>query len=219
MSRPKLVIFDCDGVLVDTEGPTNEVMAANLAGYGLSLTPEECERQFIGGTIASVGEKVRKMGFPLPENWTDEMYGQMFDRLRQGVDLIPGAVDLLDRLDAGGIPYCVGSNGPMPKMEITLVHTGLMDRLRGRIFSPHVIGLEHAKPAGGLYLHAAREMGFEPIDCIVVEDSVNGSLGAKNAGIRCFGYTRETAAADLEAVGAIPFADMADLPELFGLND
>jgi len=124
---------------------------------------------------------------------------------------------VLDELDRAQIPYCVGSNGPMEKMEITLVNTGLMDRLRGRIYSPHSIGLEHAKPSGGLYLHAARDMGFEPTDCVVIEDSANGAKGAKNAGILCFGYTAETPAQVLEAEGAIPFKNMNEIPKLLGL--
>lgn len=214
---PGLVIFDCDGVLVDTEGPTNEVVAANLSGYGLHLSASDCVELFVGGTMVSVRDQVRTMGYPLPDNWTDEIYAAMFARLSEGVAVIPGAVDVLDRLDLASIPYCIGSNGPMPKMDITLAPSGLLDRFRGRIYTPHVIGLEHAKPNGGLYRHAARTMGFEPSDCAVIEDSANGARGAKNAGIRCFGYTAQTAASVLEAEGAIPFADMADLPELLGL--
>jgi len=105
----------------------------------------------------------------------------------------------------------------MAKMDITLVQTGLMERLEGRIYSPHVIGLEHAKPAPGLYLYAARTMGFAPSDCVVIEDSASGARGAKNAGIRCFGYTGETPADVLEAEGAIPFGAMSELPSLLGL--
>ena len=215
--KPKLVIFDCDGVLVDTERATNEVMAANLSGYGLKISVDECTSLFVGGTMASAADEVRRMGYPLPPNWTDEMYAQMFARLRKGVDVIKGLPELLDQLDHAKIPYCVGSNGPMDKMEITLTPSGLWDRFEGRIYSPHVIGLELAKPNAGLYLHAARAMGVDRRDCVVIEDSQNGARGAQAAGIRCFGFTRETNAEDLEAVGAIPFADMSQLPELLNL--
>lgn len=217
MNRPKLVIFDCDGVLVDTEGPTNEVLAANLTGYGFDVTAQECVALFVGGTMASVGQRVREMGYPLPPDWTDEIYATMFARLAAGVDVIPGVVDLLDLLDRVAIPYCVGSNGPMEKMEITLVNTGLMDRLRGRIYSPHVIGLAHAKPAPGLYRHAAKAMGVDPAEAVVIEDSVNGAKGAQAAGIRCLGFTRETSAEALSAVGAEPFQAMEDVAGLLGL--
>lgn len=216
--RPKLVIFDCDGVLVDTEPATNEVLAANLTGYGYPVTASECIDTFVGGTMASIGEQMRASGVDLPADWTDEIYAAMFDRLAEGVDVIPGVEALMDRLDAESIPYCVGSNGPMEKMEITLVNTGLMVRLAGRVFSPHVIGLEHAKPAPGLYLHAVKTMGFEPFDAVVIEDTVNGANGARAAGIRCLGFTRDTPAEDLRSVGAEPFSNMQDVPELIGLN-
>ncbi|MGI9424503.1 MAG: HAD family hydrolase, partial [Hyphomicrobiaceae bacterium] len=112
MPMPKLVIFDCDGVLVDTEPPTNAVIATNLARYGLELTVTQCVELFMGGTMASVAEKVREMGYPLPRDWTDEIYQELFARLAEGVSVIPGVLDVLDGLDADAVPYCVGSNGP-----------------------------------------------------------------------------------------------------------
>ena len=215
--KSQLVIFDCDGVLVDTERATNEVMAANLSRYGLDISVDECTSLFVGGTMASAADEVRRMGYPLPQNWTDEMYTQMFARLREGVEVIKGIPEFLDQLDQARTPYCVGSNGPMDKMEITLKPSGLWDRFAGRIYSPHVIGLEMAKPNAGLYLHAAREMGVDPQNCVVIEDSQNGAKGAQAAGMRCFGFTRDTKAEDLEAVGAIPFSDMSQLPDLLNL--
>lgn len=215
---PELVIFDCDGVLVDTEGPTNEVLAKTLSQYGPAISARESMARFVGGTMADVARRAKADGYNIPECWTEEIYGAMFDRLRQGIELIPGVVDVLDRLDASGIPYCVGSNGPMEKMDITLVQTGLMARLEGRIYSPHVIGLEFAKPSAGLYLHALKQMGYEAGGAVVIEDSASGARGAKNAGIRCFGYTAETKAEVLEAEGAIPFDDMAQLPDLLQLS-
>jgi len=217
VTRPKLVIFDCDGVLVDSEGATNEVLAKNLSNYGPTLSQQECIDNFVGGTMAGLADKARGLGYDLPDDWLDEIYAAMFERLAEGVPVIEGVVDVLDALDRSDIPYCVGSNGPMEKMDITLVNAGLMDRLKGRIYSPHVIGMEHAKPAPGLYLHAARTMGFAPADCAVIEDSASGAKGAQAAGIRCFGYTGETPADVLEAVGAITFASMHGLPELLEL--
>jgi len=123
----------------------------------------------------------------------------------------------LDALETHQIAVAIASNGPMRKMEITLTPSGLMDRFAGRIYSPHVIGLEMAKPNAGLYLHAAREMGVDPQNCVVIEDSQNGAKGAQAAGMRCFGFTRDTKAEDLEAVGAIPFSDMSQLPDLLNL--
>jgi len=202
---------------VDTEGPTNEVLAKTLSQYGPRISAQESMDRFVGGTMADVAKRAKADGYDIPECWTEEIYGAMFDRLRQGIELVPGVVDVLDRLDQAGIPYCVGSNGPMEKMDITLVQTGLMDRLQGRIYSPHVIGLEYAKPSAGLYLHALKQMGFTAPDAVVIEDSASGARGAKNAGIRCFGYTGETAPEVLKAEGAILFGDMAELPGLLGV--
>ena len=218
MALPKLVIFDCDGVLVDTERPTNSVIVSNLSRYGLHLTLEECLNLFVGGTIANIAEKVRAMGYPLPENWVEEMYEEMFARLRQGVDTVPGVLDVLDRLDDVGVPHCLGSNGPMAKMEITLTSSGLWQRLEGRIFSAHVIGLEHAKPAPGLFLHACDAMGVAPEHTIVVEDSHSGATAAKAAGMRCFGYCAETPREQLIEAGATPFDRMAELSGLLGME-
>lgn len=214
---PKLVIFDCDGVLVDTEGVANGAVADNLSRYGPKLTADECIEQFVGATMADVGRQARERGYALPDAWLDEIYAEMFARLAEGVEPLPGILDVLDHLDRIALPYCVGSNGPMAKMEITLGPSGLWQRLEGRIFSPHVIGMEHAKPAPGLYLHAARAMGVAPEDAVVIEDSFSGASGAKAAGIRCFGYCAMTPRADLIAAGATPFDDMAELPRLLGL--
>ncbi|MGI9424620.1 MAG: HAD-IA family hydrolase, partial [Hyphomicrobiaceae bacterium] len=147
----------------------------------------------------------------------DEIYQELFARLAEGVSVIPGVLDVLDGLDADAVPYCVGSNGPMAKMTITLTPSGLWHRLEGRIFSPHVIGMEHAKPAPGLFLHAARTMGVTPDEAVVIEDRYSGASAARAAGMRCFGYSAETPPEQLIEAGATPFDDMADLPGLLKL--
>jgi len=217
MDRPDLVIFDCDGVLVDTEGPTNGIIAADLTRRGLAITPAECMELFVGGTIAGVGRQAAEMGADIPEGWTDLIYADIYAHLRKGVDPIAGIELVLDALDAAGIPYCVGSNGAPEKMDITLGGTGLLARFNGNLFSPHVIGMDKAKPDPGLYLHAARAMGVPPARTIVVEDSATGARAARAAGMRCIGYAGETPRAKLEAMGAVIITDMAELPPLIGL--
>lgn len=216
---PQLVIFDCDGVLVDTETATSIVVAASLSRFGPAITPAKCAEIFIGGTMASDAIQARQMGYDLPDTWVDNIYAAMFAKFAEGVALIPGVLDVLDQLDKAGIASCIGSNGPMTKMEITLTPSGLWDRFQGRIFSPHVIGLEHAKPAPGLYRHAAQAMGAASGDAVVIEDSFSGATGAQAAGIRCLGYCATTSREQLEAAGAIAFDDMADLPRLLKLSD
>lgn len=217
--RPKLVIFDCDGVLVDSEGITNAVMAHDLAQYGLDVTPAQMQTEFVGGTLFDVDERLRARGVELRHDWVDYIYQKMFVKLDQEVEAIPGIEDVLDVLDANSIPYCIGSNGPMPKMKVTLGRTNLWDRFHPHIFSPHDIGMDKAKPGPGLYLHAAQMMGFAPADCVVIEDSVTGVRAAKAAKIRCFGYAVDSDPEALKAHGAHVYFDMAELPGLLDLSN
>ena len=211
----KLVIFDCDGVLVDSEPITNRMMAEDMTKHGLPMTRDEAIELFVGGTIHSVFELARSKGAALPDNWVDDFYERMIETLRKEVTIIPGVEGVLDALDRVGIPYCVASNGPVRKMEATLGATGLWDRLQGRLYSAHDVGV--AKPDPGLFLHSALQMRVIPSDAVVIEDSNSGVRAAETARMRCFGYTRDTPEAKLTAHGAIPFDDMADLPALLGI--
>lgn len=212
---PRLVIFDCDGVLVDSEGPANETLIANLARHGFSLTMEEAEDGFVGGTMKGTFEKARSLGADLPDDWVDEMYRELFARLRQGVDPIDGIFDLLDLLDARSLPYCVASNGSDEKMSITLGHTGLWERFEGRRFSAHRLGV--SKPNPGLYLISAKTMGVAPEHCVVIEDSESGARAARDAGMACLGYAPKGGGEKLAALGAKLFSSMRDAPGLLGL--
>ncbi len=214
--RPAAVLFDCDGVLVDSEPVTDRVIAESLSRHGLPFDAAEVHALFLGGTMAGVAETARRLGADLPPDWVDRIYEEMFAALALGTALIPGIEAVLDALDAAGIPYAVGSNGPHRKMEITLgQHPGLHRRLRGRIFSRHDVG--RPKPAPDLYLHAAAALGAPPAACAVVEDSVPGARAARAAGMTCLGYAPRDDGARLAAEGARPFAAMADLPALLGL--
>lgn len=213
---PKLVIFDCDGVLVDSEPLTLRFLRDELAESGLDLPLAEVEDRFVGGTLPGVADRARGMGADLPEGWVDDFYARLYTRLAAGTDLIPGVVALLDRLDAAGIGYGVGSNGRMAKMRVTLgQHPAMWARLQGRIFS--VEDVARPKPAPDLYLHVARSLGAKFADCVVVEDSATGARAARAAGMRCFGYAPHGDGAKLTAEGAQVFGSMDDLPALLGL--
>ncbi|WP_347312364.1 HAD family hydrolase [Defluviimonas sp. SAOS-178_SWC] len=213
---PAAVLFDCDGVLVDSEPITDRVIAANLARHGLTLPVHEIGTMFLGGTIAGLGEEARRMGATLPETWVDDIYAELFVVLAEGTPLIPGVPALLDALDGAGIPYAVGSNGPHAKMAVTLgQHPEIHARFVGRIFSRHDV--DRPKPAPDLYLHAAKALGAAPESCVVVEDSPTGARAAQAAGMRCYGYAPSGDVARLTAVGARPFRHMDELPTLLGL--
>ncbi|MCB4454916.1 HAD family hydrolase [Leisingera sp. McT4-56] len=213
---PKLVIFDCDGVLVDSEPVSNQAMADNLTRHGLPLTAEQSMQHFVGGTMAGVMQKARGLGANLPDNWIDEIYTETFARLRQGVPLTPGVPELLARLDAQGIPVCVASNGSEEKMRITLGQNGLWERFHpNAMFSAHSLGV--AKPEPGLFLAAASHFGVQARDCLVIEDSGSGVTAAVRAGMRCLAFAPQGGGRKLAALGAELFSDMAEVPALLSI--
>jgi HAD superfamily hydrolase (TIGR01509 family) len=214
--RPSGVIFDCDGVLVDSEPASFDLLADDLAAHGLDLPRDEMERIFLGGTIAGVHSKARLLGASLPDDWVADFYERLYARLAEGTPLVPGVLDVLDALDAAGVPYAVGSNGSDRKMQVTLgQYAGLLDRFAGRLFSGQSLGAP--KPAPDLYLHAARALGVLPGECVVIEDSPTGARAARAAGIRCFGYAPHDPGEALSAEGAVLFRAMSDLPGLLRL--
>ena len=213
---PAAVLFDCDGVVIDSEPPTFDLLAEDLSQRGLTLSHAEMERLFLGGTIERVGKIARELGGDIPNDWVPYFYDRLYARLAEGAPLIPGVMGVFEALDAAGVPYAIGSNGTGRKMEITIgQHPDLARRLQGRLFSG--VDLKMLKPAPDLYLHAARALGADPARCVVIEDSATGARAARAAGMRCMGYAPTGATAALLAEGAEPFARMADLPGLLGL--
>ncbi|WP_300034077.1 HAD family phosphatase [uncultured Roseobacter sp.] len=212
---PEMVIFDCDGVLVDSEPLTDVVIRDSLGRHGLQISLHEISDLFLGGTIAGVMKTARDLGADLPDDWVDTIYTEIFDVLEKDVQAVPGALAVLDALDAAGIVYAVGSNGPHRKMEITLRRTGMADRLTGRVWSREDV--PNPKPAPDVYLAAARAEGIAPERCVVIEDSANGARAGKAAGIWTLGYAAHTGRARLEDVCDAVFDSMDELPGLLGL--
>ncbi|MBW0158629.1 HAD family hydrolase [Sedimentimonas flavescens] len=214
--KPSAVLFDCDGVLVDSEPATFALIQEDFATYGLKLSIAELEQMFIGGTIEGVARQGRALGAHLPTDWVESYYERLYARLRSGTELMPGIRDLLDTLDAKGIPYAVGSNGRMAKMEATLgQHPDIRARLEGRLFSGQDLGCP--KPAPDLYLIAARSLGADPSRCVVIEDSPTGARAARAAGMRCLGFAPHGPNPRLAAEGAEIFTAMRKVPSLLGI--
>ena len=210
------VIFDCDGVVVDSEPASFDLLAQDLAAHGLTLPRAQLETVFLGGTIAGVFDTARGMGATLPDDWVDRFYDRLYVRLAQGTPLIPGILPVLNRLRAAGLPFGMGSNGSPAKMAITLgQHPAVLALFAGRMFSAQTLG--RPKPAPDLYLHVAAVLGVAPARCVVIEDSPTGAKAAAAAGMRCFGYAPHGGGDALKAAGAVLFADMADLPVLLGV--
>jgi len=213
---PQLVIFDCDGVLVDSERVSNQALVDNLSRHGLALSLERSMQLFVGGTMTGVMQKAIALGADLHEGWVDEIYGETYAALKAGVDLTPGVTALLAVLDQHQIPCCVASNGSEDKMRITLGQNGLWQRFHpSAMFSAHSLGV--AKPDPGLFFAAASHFGIQARDCLVVEDSATGATAAARAGMRCLGFAPEGGGTALTAVGAEVFHHMSDVPALIGL--
>ncbi|WP_241488936.1 HAD family hydrolase [Shimia sp. SK013] len=211
-----MVLFDCDGVLVDSEPVTNRLLQANLAARGLDVSHEQIITLFVGGTILGVSTQAAKMGATLEPNWVDRFYAQMFETLARDVTLIPGVLDVLDELDTAGIPYAVCSNGPHAKMNITLNACGLKERFSGRIYSREDVTTP--KPAPDVYLHAAAQAGIAPHRCVVVEDSPSGAKAGIAAGMATLGFVRETDPGRMAPICDALFDDMGQLPTLLKLS-
>ena len=148
----KLVIFDCDGVLVDSEAIGNRFISEALTLAGIPISAEGALSKFLGGKLTQIKEDAEKqLGFSLPANWVDEIYKKQFSEFRKNLKSISGIEDVLDVLERINTPVCVGSNGPLNKMEVSLGVTKLKDRFLGRIFSADQV--ENPKPAPDLYLY------------------------------------------------------------------
>jgi HAD superfamily hydrolase (TIGR01509 family) len=209
-------MFDCDGVLIDSELLGNRTLAQALADCGYVITPEECRRRFLGMALPSVFKMVgEERGFPLPDDIEARIRARDNETFGLELKAIDGIHHVLDVLDG---PRCVASSGSMDKMRFTLPLTGLWGRFAPHIYSARMVG--RGKPAPDLFLYAAKQMGFAPDRCVVVEDSFNGVLAGRAAGMTVLGFTGgghcgpEHGDKLTEAGAHAVFADMSRLPEM-----
>ena len=215
---PELVIFDCDGVLVDSERISVRVGVGVLAEHGWHLTEEAFAARFVGCSAAEFEQGIAEhIGPDLAREWDDRYAHRFRDAFESELEAVHGVVEVLQALEAHGVPTCVASNSDHDHIENVLELAGLQDRLAGRVFSAHDVGA--GKPAPDLFLAAARALGTDPEDCVVIEDSPFGAMAAKAAGMRCYGYAGGLTSADrLAEHGAIPFQRMTDLLDILGLD-
>ena len=208
---PELVIFDCDGVLVDSEPIAVRTHARVLAELGWPITEQEVIERFVGRSTASINELIEaRLGARLTAE-ADRRFTRLHaEAVDAGLLAVDGIADVLTEI---GIPVCVASSGSHDKMRHTLGRTGLYEYFTGRIFSATEVA--RGKPAPDLFLHAAARMGTDPAACLVVEDSRYGVQAARAAGMRAFGYAGGLTPADwLEGPGTVVFTDMRQLPAL-----
>jgi HAD superfamily hydrolase (TIGR01509 family) len=208
-----LAIFDCDGVLVDSDRISLRIQAERIRALGLPLTDGDCVREFLGiGMPATLRRIEGWLGGPLPDGWEADLEAEVEAAFRRELQPVPGIVEALDRLS---LQTCVASSGSHEKMTLTLGLTGLYERFAGRIFSADEV--ERGKPDPDLFFYAAERMGVVPERCVVIEDSPWGVAAAVAAGMSALGYAADAdpgAAAVLRDAGAIVFTEMVELPEL-----
>ncbi|MEV5887393.1 HAD family hydrolase [Streptomyces sp. NPDC052020] len=211
--RYDLVIFDNDGVLVDSEPISNRLLAAYLTELGHPTSYEDSLRDYMGAAMHRVHDLIQeRTGRRLPEDFDDVFHGRVFAAFEQDLEPVDGVVAVLEKLAADGVPYCVASSGSHERIRVGHRRTGL-DRWFDdrRIFSSEDVG--RGKPAPDLFLHAAERMGVAPQRCVVVEDSPLGVRAAVAAGMDVYGYTAMTPAGKLAGATRL-FARMEDLPGL-----
>ena len=215
------VLFDCDGVLVDSEPITNGVLRDMLEELGWKLTLAECMRLFVGKAVKDQRTLIEaRTGQPFTENWLARFRERRNVGLTHGVQPIAGVVEAVAKIHAlyGGRLACA-SGADRFKVELQLQKCGLMAYFDGRIFSGHE--MPRSKPAPDVYLAAASALGVNARRCAVVEDTVTGVMAGVAAGATVFGYSPPEAGHDaptalLQAGAAIIFTDMRDLAALLG---
>jgi HAD superfamily hydrolase (TIGR01509 family) len=216
MTASGLVIFDCDGVLVDSMGIDMRELTRGIESIGGTMTAREVEDAFHGVALPDIQRGVEAhLGRPVPDGWMERFLADRAVAFERELRPIPGAADALAGVRAAGWDACIASGGAMAKMELTLRVAGLRGAVPDdRIFSAYDVA--RPKPAPDLFLHAAAVCGFEPAACVVVEDSVPGVTAGIAARMRTIGYTAGDAAvaARLAALGAEPLDALADLPAL-----
>jgi HAD superfamily hydrolase (TIGR01509 family) len=210
---PGLVIFDCDGVLVDAEAGSDAIVSGLLAELGIDLSPAEVHLRTQGISDRDMWRMfAHDFGRPMPASLKGRYRQHEAVFLKQSAVAIPGVEDVLQSLAERSQPMCVASSGTRAKMRISLGVTGLAGYFNGNVFSASQV--RHGKPAPDLFLFAAERMGVPSLDCIVVEDSLNGVRAAVAAGMKVLAFSRTVPESELEHAGGHVFRKMEELPAL-----
>ena len=209
----RLVIFDCDGVLVNSEPVANRVVAEMLSAEGWVMTPHEADRRFLGMSFPDIVPMVEaQLGRALVAGWEGRLVAAVMRALAAESVAIPGAIEALHAVTALGLPWRIASNSSHGEMALKFRCIGLSDLVAGRLHSFEDVA--RGKPAPDLFLATAFAEGVSADACVVIEDSSTGARAAASAGMMCLGLGHGAQAEALRAVGAFSFASMFDLPAL-----
>jgi beta-phosphoglucomutase-like phosphatase (HAD superfamily) len=212
-----LVIFDCDGVLIDSEPLCDRVVAAELTELGWSITPAECHHRFVGMSFYDMQPLIEaKLDRSLGAAWVDDLVARLTAVLRTEVKPVPGAAEALAAAITLDLPYRIASNSSHTEMDAKFACAGLTELVAGRLHSAVdiIAAGGRGKPAPDIFLAAAAAEGVPPEHCLVIEDSLLGVRGAIAAGMQCLGFSPSGDNAALRSIGAALFHSMFDLPAL-----
>lgn len=209
----RAVIFDCDGVLVDSERLITQVESEHLKRLGLELSPEEARAWFMGLTVTDTAARIQqRLGGTLSPEWLHDWGMWAALALTRSLRAVPGVTDVVEHLHRNEVPICVASQSPLPRVQLSLEVTGLAQYFGGRVFTASMVG--RPKPAPDLFLYAAEQIGVDARSCVVVEDSPSGAAAAVAAGMDVLGYAADSDVDRLAAAGAELFRAMEEVPEL-----
>lgn len=210
MSKYKCIIFDCDGVLVDSEPIGNQVLVDMANSYGADIDLDYAFKHFKGGSIYTCRDKIQALvNQPLSQDFIAEYRRRSYSAFKEQIQPVEGVKEVIESLS---IPFCVASSGPTEKIRLNLELTGLLPYFEDNIFSCYTI--EKWKPEPDVFIWAAKTMGFKPEDCVVIEDSLTGIQAAKAGGFDVFGFTAHDYNNELEAEATTTFNSIEKLLEL-----
>jgi HAD superfamily hydrolase (TIGR01509 family) len=219
-SQPlRLVIYDCDGVLIDSEPVASRVCAEEISALGWPMTAAECHAQFLGMSLSDMRPVIEAgIGRILPADWVRGLAARLVDVLAQEATTVDGAEATLRATTALGLDWRIASNSGPAELTAKFARVGLSDLVLGRVHSANEVISRggRGKPAPDLFLAAAAASRVSPAECVVVEDSATGIRGALAAGMTCLAFTPHGDMAGLAALGAAPVRSLYDLPALFG---
>jgi HAD superfamily hydrolase (TIGR01509 family) len=207
MLKYKCIIFDCDGVLVDSEPIANAVLVEMANDFGANIDLQYAMTHFKGSSMQSCVDKISELiKEPLPDYFVETYRKRSFEAFKTDVKPVEGVKNVLENLD---IPFCVASSGPVEKIKFNLELTGLLPYFENKIFSCYTINKWKPNPA--VFLWAADIMKFKPKDCVIIEDSLTGVKAAKNGGFDVFGFTAHDYHNELEKEASLTFNSMSEL--------
>ena len=213
MTNLRLVIFDCDGTLVDTEAPSNQAFSKFLKGLDIDISPERLIHEFAGLSDQVILQKIsQQTGVFIPDNSAAQVSQLQMDVFKDGVAPVPGVDEAIQLIKGNGYRLCVASTSSIERITFTLKGAGLLEHFGDRLFSATQV--TRGKPFPDVFLHAAATMGNAPNECCVVEDTVHGVTAGTAAGMRVFAYSPRGEDEQFTKLGAVPFKSMSLLPSL-----